>query len=113
MDKDAVLGQRPPGATQVEQWADCDRDQGFAYAGRDYRSDLTAQNPPPRTDALVITTSILCFDKEIDGTTAQLGISFPSDLNMPSHPENPDYPKDEFSIELRADHDEEYSCRNG
>jgi hypothetical protein len=124
----AVLDQRPPGAEPAGQWSGCDTDSGFAYAGRNYRSDLdrdqiiafyhqavppdgwtlTAQNPPSRTDAPVGNSSRLCFDKDVNGTTAHLGLSFPSDLNRslgPGEPGPSPFPHDVFDLEVTASHD--------
>jgi hypothetical protein len=130
LNKDAVLVLHPSPATQVKAYADCDSDDGFAYAGRQFQSDVdrdkiiafyqqaapqagwtvTSQNPPPRPDALVVSPGIECFSKEIDGTTAHLIVGFPSDFNHPSIPDSPRYPSNLFRIELRGSHDGNLWC---
>jgi hypothetical protein len=129
----AVLDQRPPDAEITDRYSGCDGDSGFAYAGRLYRSDvnrdrilafyreaapkdgwtLVAENPAPSSDGLAVTTARLCFDKEINGTTAHLGVSWRSDLKPPADPGGPapsPEPEDQFGLEVTASHDGDAWC---
>ena len=90
----AVIDAHPDGAVSITRYADCDNDDGFAYAGQQFRTSLNrsqilafyrtaanndawhfdGDNPPPPTDGLAVTAAATCYTKQIDGTTAYLKI---------------------------------------
>ncbi|MEU4423894.1 hypothetical protein AB0F81_24960 [Actinoplanes sp. NPDC024001] len=114
-----VLAAHPDGATEVGAGSGCDDDDGFAHAGRNYRSDLdraaiqdfyraAAEKDGwaaggERTDA-----ATSCFTREIDGTTAYLSIWYPSDFN--DTPGLGDAPEDEYGLNVTASHDGDAWC---
>jgi hypothetical protein len=118
-----ILSQHPDPATPKDAHSGCDTDDGFAYAGQRYQTDLDrkkimsfyraataadgwradGENPNPvPSDGLVISAAVSCFSKQVDGTTANLSLSFPSDLNIPGEIEEPE---DVYNIELTGSHD--------
>ncbi|WP_328467442.1 hypothetical protein OHA21_49050 [Actinoplanes sp. NBC_00393] len=119
----AILGVHPDGAEGVGEGFGCDEDDGFAHAGRSYRSRLdrpgvqtfyrtaaeqdgwtwSGDGPGVPSTGLVVSAARSCFTKEVDGTTAYLAVWFPSDFN--DTPGVPDAPADEYGLEVTASHD--------
>ncbi|MBM2614502.1 hypothetical protein JIG36_02885 [Actinoplanes sp. LDG1-06] len=121
--QEPVLAEQPDGAIRLGDFSGCDDDDGFAYAGRSYRSDLSRDEvltfyraaaekhgwtwagdgtPVPST-GLVISAAQACFTKVIDDADAHLSVWFPADFN--GVPGEPDAPADEYGLDLRASHD--------
>jgi hypothetical protein len=132
INQDAILAVHPTAATQVRAYADCDNDDGFAFAGREFRTDLarersnivvfyqqagpkagwtvTLQSPPARLDAPVVSPGFECYSRQIDGVAVHLLMSFPSDFNNSSTSDSQQYPADTFVIELRGSHASDVGC---
>jgi hypothetical protein len=125
--KTPILEAHPPSAASTDKYSECDLEDGYASAGQRYRTDMERQDiltfyskaatadgwrpdeseplltgPPPA--GLVTTASAACFTKEIDGTSAYLSVSFPSDLNIAGVPEL-QAPPDVYSVEVTGSHD--------
>lgn len=114
-----------PSRTQPEdeRYSGCDEDDGFAYAGQNYRLTISRADvlafyrqaaaedgwrlegadpaPSPAPDGLAIDTSALCFEKPVAGTTAHLSVWFPGDLGDSPH---------EYGLEVTASHDGSAWC---
>jgi hypothetical protein len=119
-----VLDLHPGGATLTDSYADCDTDDGFAYAGRQYRSDLDRREvmtfyriaaaadgwrfygmqSKPSTGGLVVSAPGACYVKEVDGTGAYLKVWFPADLNVPDA-SGPQASSDLYGVDVSASHD--------
>jgi hypothetical protein len=120
-----IVAAHPDAAVLIDSSQGCDMDDGFAYAYREYRSDLAREdivsfyrtavtadgwtfdreNPSPvPTDGLVISAAVACFSKEIDGATAYLAVAFPSDLNVPGDPHQ-QAPDNTFVVDVTGSHD--------
>jgi hypothetical protein len=118
-----ILSAHPGTATPQDVYSGCDTDDGFAYAGRRFRTDLDreeimafyrdataddgwrldGENPDPvPSNGLVVSTAVGCFSKEVDGTTAHLNLWFPSDLNIPGEIEEPE---DVYGLDVTGSHD--------
>lgn len=130
-----VLQAHPDGTVLTDNYSGCDTDDGFPYAGRQYRPGLDRQaihtfyataaakdgwqfhseNHPPAPGTLVVTGPGVCYTKQVDGTTAYLKVWYPSDLN-PLDPAEPQAstelqaPVDLYGVEVTAAHDGEAGC---
>lgn len=123
-----ILAVHPDDARLVDETSGCDDDDGFAHAGRIYRSALTrtqvvafyrtaaerdgwqwAGDPVPAPSAgLLVSAARSCLTREVDGTTAHLSVWFPSDFNGLEG--EPDAPADEYGLEITASHDGDAWC---
>lgn len=123
-----IMSLHPGAATPKDRYSGCDTDDGFAYAGQRYQTELDresimsfyraaatadgwladGENPTPVPSAgLVVSAAAGCFHKEIDGTTAHLSVWFPSDLDVPGEIQEP---KDVFGVDLTGSHDGDAWC---
>ncbi|GAA0575440.1 hypothetical protein [Actinomadura livida] len=117
-----VLRLHPRGATLQDQYSGCDEDDGFAYAGRQYRPTsneesilafyrtralvagwkLLKENATPvPPEGLVGSATRLCFTKALNDVTGYLSVWFPSDFG-----DNTTY----FGVEVTASHDGSAWC---
>lgn len=118
----SVLQLHPGDSEALDEYAGCDIDDGFAYAGRRYRSAADAgavvefyrmavpaegwvlQKDDPRPvppEGLVVSSARLCFTKSVEGTTGYLAIWFPRDFGDQSP---------EFAVEVTASYDGSAWC---
>lgn len=118
-----ILAVHPDDAQVVDEGSGCDDDDGFAHAGRTYRSALTRDgvlafyrtaaerdgwrfsggNSATPSTGLMVSAAASCFTREVDGTTAYLSVWFPSDFNGLEGER--DAPADEYGLNVTASHD--------
>ncbi|WP_133878560.1 hypothetical protein [Paractinoplanes brasiliensis] len=123
LDDATILTVHPPGAEEVGAYSGCDDDDGFAYAGREFRSTLTrdeiiefhrraatedgwqwqGDGTPIPSSGLVTSAAATCLTKQIDGATAYFSVWFPSDFN--GLPDQEAAPTDEYGLSLTGSHD--------
>ncbi|MFI1992087.1 hypothetical protein [Actinoplanes sp. NPDC020271] len=123
-----IMSVHPDAATTKDRYSGCDSDDGFAYAGQRYQTELDreavmsfyraaaaadgwqadGENPTPVPSAdLVVSAAAGCFRKDIDGTTAYLNVWYPSDLNIPGEVQEP---ADVYGIEVTGSYDGDAWC---
>jgi len=116
-----ILQAHPDGATATDSESGCDADGGFAFAGRQYQTEMNPEGivsfyraaaaadgwladdnptPAPSTGPGVSATGG-CFLKKIDGSTARLIIWFPSNLQGPG---------DAYGIDVSGRYDDAAEC---
>ncbi|MBL7261126.1 hypothetical protein [Paractinoplanes lichenicola] len=123
LDDSAILTVHPAQAQEISAGSGCDDDDGFAHAGREFRSTLTrdeiikfhrdaatadgwqwqGDGTPIPSDGLAVSAAATCLTKEIDGTTVYLSVWFPSDFN--GLPDQKPEPEDVYGLSLRGSHD--------
>jgi len=123
-----ILVAHPEAATSIDRYSGCDTDDGFAYAGRRYQTELDresimafyraaatadgwrtdGENPTPVPSAgLVVSAAAGCFSKKVDDATTYLSVWFSSDLNVPGEIQEPE---DVYGIDLTGSHDGDAWC---
>jgi hypothetical protein len=124
LDKEPVLAQHPDGATLVESEADCENDTGYAYALREFKSDLdpdkviafyeqaaqrlgwtqSAETRSLESNIPANSPPATCFSKQIDGVDVALSVIFPGDYHSPSGPSVPLHLSNQYRVQLDGTH---------